>query len=175
MPPMPVPADAATRVLGIDPGSRVAGYGVVEEKGSRITAVGFGVVKPPQTADANLRLKYIFEAFAEIIAEYNPGEIAVENVFFAVNARSALVLGQARGAALLPALIAGLPVHEYSALQVKKALVGAGRAEKSQVALMVCRILGMREIPKPEDVTDALGVAVCHLHSAPLRRRLARA
>ncbi len=160
------------RVLGIDPGSRVAGYGVVEENGGRLVAVGYGVVKPPETKDANQKLKYIFEAFSEIIAQYNPDEAAVETVFFAVNARSALVLGQARGAALLSALMAGVTVYEYSALQVKKALTGGGRAEKSQVAEMTRRILGLKAAPKPEDVTDALAAAICHVHSAPMRGRL---
>lgn len=165
----------AKRILGIDPGSRTAGYGIVEEHGNKLVAVGFGAVKPPTTGDVNQRSKYLFEAFAELIAQYNPSEVAVENVFFAENARSALMLGQARGAAILPALISGIPLHEYSALQVKKALVGGGRAEKDQVALMVCRILGIREVPKPADVTDALAVAVCHIHSAPMKRRMARA
>jgi crossover junction endodeoxyribonuclease RuvC len=160
-------------ILGIDPGSRVAGYGLVEESGGKLTAVGYGVVKPPETKDANNKLKYIFEAFSEIIAQYNPDETAVETVFFAANARSALVLGQARAAALLPALLAGVPVHEYSALQVKKALTGGGRSEKSQVADMACRILGIKVTPKPEDITDALSIAVCHIHSSPLKRKLA--
>ena len=163
------------RVLGIDPGSRIAGYGVVEEAGGRLTAVGFGVVRPPESNDANQKLKYIFEAFSEIIAQYNPDEAAVETVFFAHNARSALTLGQARGAALLAALMAGVEVHEYSALQVKKAVVGGGRAEKSQVADMACRILGLKTVPKPEDITDALAAAVCHIHSAPMKKRLALA
>lgn len=159
--------------LGIDPGSRTAGYGLVEEDRGRLSAVGYGVVKPPETKDQGHKLKYIFEAFSEIIAQYNPDETAVENVFFAANARSALVLGQARAAALLPALLAGIPVHEYSALQVKKALTGAGRAEKTQVAEMVCRILGIKTIPKPEDITDALSIAVCHIHTSPMKTKLA--
>ncbi len=172
---MPAPATSATRILGIDPGSRVAGYGIVEENGNRLTAISYGVVKPPASADAHQRLKYIFTAFAELIVEFGPTGVAVENVFFAVNARSALVLGQARAAAILPAILTGMLPAEYSALQVKKALVGGGHADKKQVAVMVCRILGIKEIPKPEDVTDALAVAVCHLHSLPMKRRLAKA
>ncbi len=160
------------RVLGIDPGSRVAGYGIVEERGGILTPVAWGVVKPPVSKELHPRLKYLFEAYAEIIIEYQPDEVAVENVFFAENARSALVLGQARAAAFLPALLQNIPFNEYSALQVKKALVGAGHAGKGQVAAMVCRLLNMKEIPKPEDVTDALAVAVTHLHASPLRRRL---
>lgn len=158
--------------LGIDPGSRVAGYGLVEEQGSRLVPVTFGVVRPPATKDVHSRLKYLFEAFTEIIVQYRPDEVAVENVFFAKNANSALLLGQARAAAFLPALTAGVPLSEYSALQVKKAVAGNGHAEKKQVALMVCRLLNLKETPKPEDATDALAVAVCHIHSAPLKRRL---
>ncbi len=160
------------RVLGIDPGSRVAGYGVVEERGGILAPVAWGVVKPPPTKELHPRLKYLFEAYAEIIIEYQPDEVAVEIVFFAENPRSALVLGHARAAAFLPALLQNLPFNEYTALQVKKALVGAGHAGKGQVAAMVCRLLNMKEIPKPEDVTDALAVAVTHLHAAPLRRKL---
>lgn len=163
------------RVLGIDPGSRVAGYGVVEENGGRLVAVGFGAVRPPENLDANQKLKYIFEAFSEIIAQYSPQEAAVETVFFAHNARSALVLGQARGAAILAAMMAGLEVNEYSALQIKKSMVGGGRAEKGQVADMTCRILGLKTAPKPEDVTDALAAAVCHIHAAPMKKRIALA
>jgi crossover junction endodeoxyribonuclease RuvC len=144
----------------------------VEESGRRLSSVGHGVVKTPETKDANYKLKYIFEAFSEIIAQYNPSETAVETVFFAHNAKSALVLGQARAAALLPSLLAGIPVYEYSALQVKKALAGGGRAEKTQVAGMTCRILAIKVAPKPEDVTDALAVAICHIHSSPILRKL---
>lgn len=161
------------KVLGIDPGSRVAGYGIVEERGSILTPVTWGVVKPPPSKVLHPRLKYLFEAYAEIIIEYQPDEVAVENVFFAENPRSALVLGHARAAAFLPALLQNLPFYEYTALQVKKALVGAGHAGKGQVAAMVCRLLNMKEIPKPEDITDALAVAVTHLHASPMHKRMA--
>lgn len=159
-------------VLGIDPGSRVAGWGLVEERNRRIRAVAFGVVKPPTTGDIFLRLKHIFVEFAEIIKTQKPSELAVEDVFFAQNVKSALLLGQARSAAILPGLTTGLPVYGYSALQVKKALVGTGRAEKSQVAEMVCRICGMKEKPKPSDVTDAIAVAICHIHTSPMLKRI---
>lgn len=164
--------DYPVLVLGIDPGSRVAGYGLVEERGNRLVAVTFGAVKPPPSKELHPRLKYLFEAFTEIVVQYRPDEVAVENVFFAENARSALQLGQARAAAFLPALAAGVPFSEYSALQVKKALTGNGRAEKGQLARLVCRLLNLKETPKPEDITDALAVAVCHINSAPMKKRL---
>ena len=160
-------------VLGIDPGSRVAGYGLVEANGNQLTAIHYGVVKPEPTKESLVRLKRIFEMFSEIVKEYKPDEVAVENVFFAKNARSALLLGQARGAAILPALLADTPLFEYSALEVKKALTGGGRAEKSQVANMVSRLLSLKETPKPDDVTDALAIAICHIHSSAHLRRIA--
>lgn len=159
-------------VLGIDPGSRIAGWGLVEESNGRITAIDFGVVKPPATGDIFPRLKHIFVEFAKIVKTKKPSVLAVEDVFFAQNVRSALMLGQARSAAILPGLTKGLPVYGYSALQVKKALVGTGRAEKSQVAEMVRRICRMKEKPKPADVTDAIAVAICHLHTSPMMRRI---
>ena len=160
-------------VLGIDPGSRAAGYGLVESDGNRLTAIHYGVIKPPPAKETPPRLKWIFEKFLEIVKEYRPDEVAVENVFFAKNARSALLLGQARAAACLPSLLADLPLHEYSALEVKKALTGSGRAEKSQVADMVCRLLSIKETPKPDDVTDSLAIAICHIHSSAHLRRVA--
>jgi len=145
----------------------------VEADGNRLKAVHYGVIKPPTTKETPPRLKRIFELFSEIIKEYRPDEVAVENVFFAKNARSSLLLGQARAAACLPALLAETPLHEYSALEVKKALTGSGRAEKSQVADMVCRLLSLKETPKPDDVTDSLAVAICHIHSSTQLRRIA--
>ncbi len=160
-------------VLGIDPGSRAAGYGLIEANGNRLTAIHYGVVKSPPTKETPPRLKRIFEMFSQIVKEYRPDEVAVENVFFAKNARSSLLLGQASAAACLPPLLADLPLFEYSALEVKKALTGNGRAEKSQVADMVGRLLSLKETPKPDDVTDALAIAICHIHSSAQIRRIA--
>ena len=130
-------------VLGIDPGSRAAGYGLVAADGNRLTAIDYGVVKPPPTKESSPRLKWIFNEFSKIVNEHGPDEIA------------------------------DLPLHEYSALEVKKALTGSGRAEKSQVADMVCRLLALKETPKPDDVTDSLAVAICHIHSSARIRRIA--
>ncbi|GMT42816.1 MAG: crossover junction endodeoxyribonuclease RuvC [bacterium] len=159
-------------VLGIDPGSRVAGWGLVDDGNGRLTEVDSGCIKTPATTELAPRLKYLFNEFSKIIEKYRPDETAVENVFFAKNAKSALMLGQARAAAILPGLLAGLPLHEYGALQVKKALVGNGMADKNQVADMVCRLLGMKEKPSPLDVTDALAVAICHVHSSSVMKRI---
>jgi crossover junction endodeoxyribonuclease RuvC len=162
-------------VLGIDPGSRTAGWGIVEEKGNTLKTLAYGTVKTPATIkELPRRLGHIFREFEKLAEKYSPDEVAVENVFFAENAKSALFLGQARAAAILPFVKAGLPVGEYTALQIKKAMTGQGRAEKRQVGKMVCRILGLKETPKPADITDALAVAICHIHSAPFLKRAAK-
>jgi len=158
------------RVLGIDPGSRITGYGIVDEQGNRLVHVDNGAIFTDSATDFAGRLKLIFEGLLAVIAEYRPDQVAVENIFFATNAQSALKLGQARGAAIVAAVHAGLPVAEYTALQVKQAVVGQGRAEKGQVQKMLKALLGLPEIAQ-EDASDALAVAVCHIHSHALLRQ----
>jgi len=157
------------RVLGIDPGSRVTGYGIVEQQGSRLIHVDNGAIFTDSAADFPGRLKRIFDGLTEVIAEYRPDEVAVENIFFATNPQSALKLGQARGAAIVAAVHAGLAVAEYSALQVKQAVVGQGKAEKGQVQKMLKVLLGLPEVAQA-DASDALAVAVCHINSCGLGR-----
>ncbi|MDD2852705.1 MAG: crossover junction endodeoxyribonuclease RuvC [Desulfuromonadaceae bacterium] len=151
-------------VLGIDPGSRITGYGVVENSGNRLVHIDNGAIFTDTAPDFPGRLKTIFDGLMEIIARYHPDQVAVENIFFATNPQSALKLGQARGAAIVAAVHCGLPVAEYSALQVKQAVVGQGRAEKGQVQKMVRALLGLPEIAQP-DASDALAVAICHINS----------
>lgn len=158
------------RVLGIDPGSRITGYGIVEQSGSRLVHVDNGAIFTDSAADFPGRLKRIFDGLLTVIAEYRPDEAAVENIFLATNVQSALKLGQARGAAIVAAVQAGLPVAEYSALQVKQAVVGQGRAEKSQVQRMLKVLLGLPEIAQA-DASDALAVAVCHINSRGMRQK----
>jgi crossover junction endodeoxyribonuclease RuvC len=155
------------RVLGIDPGSRITGYGIVEQQGSRLVHVDNGAIFTDSAADFAGRLKQIFEGLSTVIAEYRPDQVAVENIFFSTNVQSALKLGQARGAAIVAAVHAGLPVAEYTALQVKQAVVGQGRAEKGQVQKMLKALLGLPEIAQA-DASDALAVAVCHINSHEL-------
>ncbi|MBI2353918.1 MAG: crossover junction endodeoxyribonuclease RuvC [Deltaproteobacteria bacterium] len=152
------------RVLGIDPGSRITGYGIVDQIGTSLVHVDNGAIFTDSAADFPGRLKRIFDGLSLVIAEYRPEEVAVENIFFSTNVQSALKLGQARGAAIVAAVHAGLPVAEYSALQVKQAVVGEGRAEKGQVQRMLKALLGLPEIAQA-DASDALAVAVCHLNS----------
>ena len=151
------------RVLGIDPGTQVCGYGVVDLDGADMKAVDYGVVKGLRGALPQ-RLKIIHEGLTAVIARHNPDVVAVEGVFRGVNPRTALKIGEGRGVALLAAAAAGVKVAEHSPAMVKKAVVGSGRAHKSQVQQMVRVILGLKEVPSPEDAADALAVAICHCH-----------
>src|SRR5438309_10327805 len=156
---MPAPT---VRILGIDPGLRVTGFGVIEKNGASLSYIASGCVK---SGDADLadRLKTILAGLREIIGEHRPQQVALEKVFVNVNPASTLALGQARGTAICAAVDAGLPVSEYSALQVKQAVVGNGHAKKEQVQEMVKRLLGLAGAP-PADAADALACAICHAH-----------
>ena len=151
------------RILGIDPGSRRTGFGIVDVIGSKTQYVASGVIRLP-TGELPARLKVIFDNISELIGEYQPVEMAIEDVFFARDPRAALKLGQARGAAIVAGVTADLPVGEYSAKTVKQAVVGNGGASKDQVQQMIMRLLKL-PAPPQEDAADALAVAICHAHS----------
>lgn len=157
-------------VLGLDPGSRRTGWGLVREASGRLSLVAAGVVAIDAKADLCARLGQIFAAVSGLIREHRPAEAAVENVFVSQNVMSALKLGQARGAAIAACAHMGLPVSSYEPGLVKKSLVGAGRAEKEQVAYMVGRLLNARLDDLALDATDALAVAICHLNQRRLNR-----
>lgn len=161
-------------MLGLDPGSLRTGWGVVEPGvgGRGLKLVACGVLAPPPRDPLPRRLRHIFEGLGQVISQHQPREMAVEGVFTAQNARTALILGQARGVALLAGAMAGLETHEYSPAAVKKALVGGGRAAKEQVRTMVEALL-KQSLPAhySQDVSDALALAVCHLHSRELKSR----
>ncbi len=150
------------RILGIDPGLRITGFGVIEKQGQYLHYLASGCIKTPD-GELAPRLKVILESLGEVIAQYAPQQAVVEKVFVNVNPQSTLLLGQARGAAICAAVQAGLPVAEYTALQVKQAVVGTGRANKEQVQAMVQRLLRLSGTPSP-DAADALACAVCHAH-----------
>ncbi len=156
------------RVLGIDPGTAVTGYGVVEEVGSSLKFIASGAITTSSKLPFSGRLGQIFQRINELINDFKPDSVAVEEPFLAKNARMALRIGQARGVAALAAVQAKLEVASYTPLQVKLAIVGYGRAEKEQMQEMVKRLLGLDEIPRPDDAADALGIAICHLHSMDL-------
>lgn len=160
------------RVLGIDCGGEYTGYGVVELLvGGKLCCVTCGAIKLSPRDPLPLRLSYIYNQLGAVIAEHQPQEVAIEDVFYALNAKSALKLGQVRGVAMLAAASAGLEVAEYSPLTIKSSVVGYGRAEKEQVQQMVARLLDLSTPPKPLDVSDALAIAICHLHTAGTLKR----
>jgi crossover junction endodeoxyribonuclease RuvC len=160
------------RVLGVDCGGAYTGYGVVEQNGSgSLHHLCSGAIRLSSHDALELRLKKIAERLTEIIQRYSPEEVAIEDVFYAMNVKSALKLGHVRGVAMLAAAQAGLQVIAYSPLSIKSAVVGYGKAEKSQVQAMVARLLELPAPPEPADVADALAIAICHLHTAGTLRR----
>ena len=163
------------RILGIDCGTDCTGYGVVEiDARDELRCITFGGIVFPRQANMPEKLRTIFEKLSGIIREHQPDQVAIEDVFYAVNAKSALKLGQARGVAMLAAASHGLAVAEYAPLSIKSAVVGYGRAEKEQVQMMVARLLRLDDIPQPADAADALAIAICDLHTmATLKRQTA--
>jgi crossover junction endodeoxyribonuclease RuvC len=158
----------AIRILGLDPGLRRTGWGVVGVEGARLTHVAHGVIAPPDTAPLAERLLVILQGVAEVVARWSPDEAAVEETFVTANGSSTLKLGHARAAAMLAPAAAGLPVAEYAAKVVKKALVGTGGADKAQIAFMVARLLPTAGAPVA-DAADALAVAIAHAHARRAR------
>jgi len=159
------------RILGIDPGISVTGWGIVEAEGDSLRHLDAGTIHPTRSEGFPGALKKIYKGLEEVIKRYSPREAAVENIFYARNARAALILGHARGAALLSIANAGLEVHEYTPLEIKKALVGFGGAGKEQVKAMVKSLLHLKGDCE-EHCSDALAVAICHIHSSNYRKKI---
>jgi len=154
--------------LGIDPGTAIMGYGLVAGDGRTLTAGDYGALTTPKGMPSEERLCSLHTRLVELIRIHRPDAVAVEELFFNTNVRTAIGVGQARGVALLAAAQAGLRVSEYTPLQVKSAVVGYGKATKEQVQIMTTTLLRLRETPHPDDAADALAVAICHAHSARL-------
>ena len=168
------------RVLGIDCGTEYTGYGVVDllsdgrnnnNKNDRLVCIACGAIKVSPRDPMPTRLSRISSGLQELISRHRPDRVAIEDVFYAANVKSALKLGQVRGVAMLAAASAGIEVAEYSPLSIKSAVVGYGRAEKHQVQQMVTRLLNLDQIPEPADAADALAIAICHLHTAATKER----
>jgi crossover junction endodeoxyribonuclease RuvC len=156
--------------IGIDPGTATTGYGVVRDnQDGSLTAIDFGVILTSAEADMPDRLLELYRQLKQIILLHQPDTSSVEKLFFQKNVRTALSVGQARGVVLLTLAEAGLPVFEYTPLEVKQAVAGYGGADKNQVQQMVRALLGLEDIPRPDDAADALAVAICHVHSASWR------
>jgi crossover junction endodeoxyribonuclease RuvC len=160
-------------ILGIDPGTANTGYGVVARAGGRLVALDGGVIETSARAPLAARLTEIHARVTELIAEHGPEAVAVEDLYFGTNARSAFAVGQARGVVMLAAGQAGLDCVSYTPQQVKGAVCGSGRAAKDQVQRMVQAVLALAELPTPDHASDALAVAICHANAAPLRAALA--
>lgn len=161
------------RILGIDPGTRITGYGIIDVEGNRLRHVDNGIIKTSSGDPLPTRLKNIYDGLTRVISEFTPQGVAIEQVFLAKNPRAALTLGHARGTAVLAAVNLGMIVEEYSALQVKSSVVGYGHAGKQQVQQMVKALLNLPEIAQ-EDASDALAVAICHAHSRTINQAVAR-
>lgn len=152
-------------IFGIDPGIAIVGYGVVEYKGNKFTTLDYGAITTDKKYSAPERLKMIYDELTELLDKHNPDCVAIEELFFNKNVKTAITVAQARGVQMLCAMNKGLDLYEYTPLQVKQGVVGYGRAEKRQVQEMVKIILNLKSIPKPDDTADALAVAICHAHS----------
>jgi len=160
------------RVLGIDPSLRSTGFGIVEEAGGALSPIAYGIIKPTAGLPLHLKLAEIKAEVEALIRAYGPAETAIENAFYAQNMKTALLLGQVRGAVLVGVAASGCALAEYSALEIKKAVTGYGQADKEQVMTMVRSILGLDDDRIPLDASDALAAAICHLNARQYRDKL---
>lgn len=152
-------------ILGIDPGTAIMGYGLIEKQGQTLRAVEYSCWRTPADMPMAQRLRMLYESYESFLLKYSPDTVAVEELFFNRNTTTAISVGQARGVILLGAAQQNTPVYEYTPLQVKQAVVGYGKADKQQVQYMVKALLALQEIPKPDDTADALAIAICHAHT----------
>jgi crossover junction endodeoxyribonuclease RuvC len=157
-------------IMGIDPGLAITGFGVINHISGQMTVIQYGVIRTESNTPLPERLVKIQEGVCTLIQQYKPDAVAVEELFFNTNAKSAFLVGQARGVAVVTASAAGLPVFEYTPLQVKQGVVGYGRADKNQVQQMVKILLKLKDIPRPDDAADGLAIALCHAHTGCFQR-----
>lgn len=158
------------RVIGVDPGTAITGWGIVESDGYNLAMIACGVITTQAGTPLPERLQIIYHGLTKVIATYQPNTSALEELFFSKNAKTALTVGHGRGVAMLALANANLSITEYKPLEVKQAITGHGGADKGQMQQMVKLLLGLADIPRPDDAADALAVAICHLHSARLRQ-----
>ena len=160
------------RILGIDPGIAIVGFGFIDKQGNKVTPVQYGCIQTEAHTPEEERLMHVYEAIVQLIDKYKPDAVAFEKLFFNRNVTTAMLVSQARGVLVLAAAQKGLPIAEYTPMQVKQAIVGYGKAEKRQVQEMTRMFLKLQAIPKPDDVADALSVAICHAHSYTLNSKI---
>ncbi|MFA5524509.1 MAG: crossover junction endodeoxyribonuclease RuvC [Tissierellales bacterium] len=156
-------------VFGIDPGIAIVGYGVIEYNGNKFNVLDYGAVQTSNSYSFPTRLKIIYDEISLLMEKFKPDALAIEELFFNKNVKTAITVGQARGVQVLAAVNKGIEIYEYTPLQVKQGVVGYGRADKRQIQEMVKILLNLDKIPKPDDVADALAVAICHAHSGNFR------
>ena len=152
------------RILGIDPGTAIVGYGLIDVQGNKLTAVDYGCITTPAHTPMEKRLEMLYKGMSQLLDEAKPDAVAVEELFFNRNITTAITVGQARGVILLSIAQRNLEFAEYTPLEVKQAVVGYGRAEKQQIQYMVTSLLKLKSVPKPDDAADALAIAICHSH-----------
>ena len=160
------------RILGIDPGIAIVGFGIIDKEGSRLVPVQYGAITTEAHTDPALRLKQIYDGVCHLVDQYKPEAMAVEKLFFNRNVTTAFSVGQARGVMILAGVQRGLSIAEYTPLQVKQSVVGYGPAEKNQVQEMVKLLLHLKVKPKPDDVADALAIAICHAHAGTFHEKM---
>jgi len=159
-------------VLGIDPGTATTGYGLIGKKNNALQVIDFGVITTSPKEESHYRLRRIHNGLSDLIKEFQPTDMAIEQLFFNTNTTTAITVGQARGVALLAAASPGITLGEYTPLQVKQAVTGYGGARKNQVQQMVKTVLSLGEIPRPDDAADALAIAICHINSSVLLNKI---
>lgn len=162
------------RILGIDPGYAIMGWGIIDMKGNNFKAIAYDSLTTDSKTPKAERLKQLYDGLNEILDEYKPQAVAIEELFFNTNSKTVIMVGEARGIALLACANKNVPIYEYTPLQIKQGLVGYGRAEKKQVQNMVKTILNLEKVPKPDDTADALAAAICHGHSANYINRMGK-
>ncbi len=153
-------------IVGLDPGIAILGYGVIEYKGNNFKVIDYGAMETTPDNIFPVRLKMLYDELSKLLDKYKPDSVAIEELFFNKNSKTAIKVGQARGVQVLAAINKGIELFEYTPLQVKQGVVGYGRADKKQVQEMVKVLLNLNTVPKPDDVADALAVAICHAHSS---------
>lgn len=159
-------------ILGIDPGYAIVGYGVIKYEGGKMSVIDYGKITTEANIPLSKRLKLIYDSLAQLIETFKPDVVAVEELFFNSNVKTAIAVGHARGVIILAAANKNIKIAEYTPLQIKQAVVGYGRADKNQVQQMVKMFLKLKDVPKPDDTADALAVAICHANSSALSNQL---
>lgn len=159
-------------VLGIDPGLAILGYGLVEKSCNTLRPLDYGTITTPASMDMSQRLVRIYDGIHELVDMFSPDAIAIEELFFNKNVKTAIAVGQARGVAIVAGAKYNIPIYEYTPLQIKQAVVGYGRAEKEQVQYMTRLLLGLKEIPRPDDAADALAISICHLNHIDMFKKI---